>query len=151
MSEPVNGSGAPSEAEMQAMAQQHVVDMLVAMMSGLSTAVPRMPQASVQQTAAAVFAQQEALGVVLEDAADPARRAAHPFWGVKITHRVSGAQGVTKVPKDFAACSTLEEVGHYALVLGLVSNPTVRALLSLHGLEVTFFQADADKPKIITS
>lgn len=148
-----NGSGkAPTEAELQAMAQQHVVDMLVAMISGLSTAVGRMPQERVLEVCGAVFRQQEALGQVLEDAVDPAKRAAHGDWGVKITHRVSGSVGMTKIPKDFAMCKTLEQVSHYALVLGLVSNPTVRALLTLHGLEVTFFQAKADDgPKIITS
>lgn len=138
----------PSEAEvaaMQAQAQAQIAGMLVGLVKGLSSA-PLSPE-SVQTTALAVLRQQEALGRVIDDAIEPGARASHGEWGVKIIHRASGAEGVIRVPKDFAACQSIEQMLHHATVVALVTNPTPRVLLFAHGLDLEFFQAPT-APKI---
>lgn len=141
------GSG-PSEEEltaMQAQAQQEVAAMLAGLVSAFSSAAP--PASDLVATAVATLHQQEALGAVIDDATHPDKRKAHPEWGVKLKHRVTGAQGVIRIPKDFAACKTIEQALHHATVVALLTNPTPRALLFAHGFDVEFFQASASAPQ----
>lgn len=135
---------------MQAEAQTQIAAMLVGLVSSLSTAAP--PPQQIQNVAIGVLRQQEALGAVIEDAADPKKRAANPEWGVKLRHRATGAEGVIRVPKDFAACKTMEQVLHHATIVALITNPSPRALLFAHGFDLDFFQAPASQPqpKIVT-
>jgi hypothetical protein len=132
---------------MQAEAQNAVVQMLVGMVSALSTAAP--PPGKVAEIALAALRQQEALGAVIEDATNPEKRKAHPEWGVKLKHRATGAEGVLRVPKDFAACRTMEQTLHHATVVALITNPAPRALLFAHGFDLEFFQAPASGPKLV--
>lgn len=135
-----NGESLPPEMlEAQAQAQQHVVEMMTAMLSGLSTRAPAVDV--LLHLAEQAFVQQHALGVVLEDAVEPTKREANPYWGVKITQRASGAYAVVRVPKDFGRCKTLDEVGQYIMVLTLALDSLPRALLAAHGFELGFFQA----------
>jgi hypothetical protein len=145
-----SGNGQPSPedmAKMQQEAQHAVVQMLVGMITSLSTAAP--PPQKIAEVALATLHQQEALGAVIEDAADPKKRAAHPEWGLKLKHRKTGAQGVIRVPKDLAACKTLEETLHYATIVALITNPAPRALLFAHDFDLEFFQAPASGPRIV--
>lgn len=136
---------------MQAQAQQEVAAMLAAMVAAFSSAAP--PADQLMATALATLTQQEALGQVVDDATHPDKRKAHPEWGVKLKHRATGAQGVIRVPKDFGACTTIEQALHHATVTALLTNPTPRVLLFAHGFDVEFFQAPAStpKPKLITT
>lgn len=121
--------------------------MLAGLVAGLSSKVTT-PQ-SVAEPALLALGQQEGLGRVLDDAVTPATREAHPEWGVKVRDRQTGEVGVLRIPKDFGACTTLEQRLHHATVLALATNPTPRVLLAAHGIELEFFQAGSSSPKIV--
>ena len=104
-------------------------------------------RAAAAAASAAGGSQQEALGAVIDDATHPDKRKAHPEWGVKLKHRKTGAEGVIRVPKDFGACTSIEQALHHATVTALLTNPTPRVLLFAHGFDVEFFQAPASTPQ----
>jgi hypothetical protein len=137
--------GPPAGAPALNAAQLQVAGMITGLVAALSSTAPA-PEV-IQKIAVRALVEQEALGRVLEDAADPVKRAAHPEWGVKVAHTASGAEGVIRVPKDLSHCTSIDQIMHHAMIVALVTNPTPRALLLAHGFTVEFFQAVATPPK----
>lgn len=142
MTKPAN---AHTDAEAAALAQ--VANVIAQMVFALGGPVDR---DKLLNAARSALAQQEPLGAVIGDATDPQLRAKHPEWGVRLRNKATGEEGVIRVPKDFAACTRLDEVSHYITLLGLLTNPAPRALLHAHGFELEFFQAGSSKPVLVT-
>lgn len=112
------------------------------MIGGLLVAyAPHLDMKTAHGIAAGVLNQQEALGQVLADGAEPTKRQSHPTWGFKL-HVASrpGAFGVVECPKDVGQAKSLDDILHHATVIAMVTSPTARAVLAAHGYHLEFFQ-----------
>ncbi len=111
---------------------------------------PHLKPEQAQGIAAACISQQEALGKVLMDGAEPTSRTEHPYWGFKLHVAARpGNFGVVQCPKDLSQAKTLDEVLHHATVIAMVTSPTARAVLAAHGYNLEFFQGKPPGPEII--
>lgn len=136
----------PEEVEkVRAMAREQNVEMVFVLLSALA---PKVQPAALEGFIRGVMKQQEHEDFtrVLDDATDPKAREERPLWGVKLFQRGKGkdvnapALLTLKCPKDPSAIKTADEALQYVTVLGLVTNPTTRALLLALGYEPHFFQ-----------
>lgn len=125
--------------------EEHMAMQVAAMVQAFA---PHLSQEDAFKVALMSVQTQSQLGQVLEDAVDPAKRATHPLWGVKvISIDGRGGEGVIKAPKD-AAEALRRDAGkppatllHHTTILTMSSNPLSRALLLAYGFRTEFFQA----------
>lgn len=126
--------------EFKRMAEDQTVAAMVPLILGLA---PSLNPGRTEAVARAAVKQQSApeFDQVLADATDPALREKHAFWGVTLK-KPGSSRDVLRVeaPKDPAKCKTPDELLRYVTIVGLVTNPTTRALLLCYGLEPYFFQ-----------
>lgn len=86
---------------------------------------------------------------VFVDASDPASRAQHPWWGYVLTDRKGGEIKV-KCPKDInEAVQVPQHLFNFTSIVGLLLNPTCRGILGASGIQVRFFQCEADTSRLI--
>lgn len=151
---PNQGNGAPppgdpfglSEAEVAQVrqaAQEQNVGMILMLLQAL---LPKVSPATLEGIVRGVVKQQEHedFTKILDDATDPKARASHPIWGVQLFRRKApkGAprELLIKAPKDPSGIKTADEAVQYVTILGLVTNPTARAVLLALGYEPHFVQ-----------
>ena len=133
--------------DLQRQAAEAAVEALGAIVAGFAPHTLE-DEARLRGLCSAVLMQQEAIGVVISDACDPAVRKQYPFWGFTLRNvggRVEQAAGKVSVPKTFQELRSLDEVLHYATIVALVTSPAARAILAAHGYDIEFGQR-ADTP-----
>lgn len=101
-----------------------------------------------------VIRDQEVMAHIMDDATSPQKRAEKPWWGYRAVD-ANGGMMTVKAPKDMKeALKDPKDLFAFISILSVVTTPLARALLSIGGLRLDFFQAvrpDADEtPKIIT-
>lgn len=90
---------------------------------------------------------QQVMAKIINDSVDPQARAANPWWGFHAIDAHGGKMTV-KAPKEpRAAALKADHLFAYIAVLGIVSTPLLRAVLSLSGVRLEFFQAKAPEPE----
>lgn len=135
------GFTAEEAAQVQAMAQEQAVGGMMQLLLGLA---PHVAPATMDGIIRAVLRQQAHadFGRVLDDATDPKMRKENPVWGVNLMRRGNAkAVLMLQTQKDPGKLKGPDELMQYATLVGLVTNPTVRALLLAHGYEPHFFQS----------
>jgi hypothetical protein len=129
--------------------QQQMDAQGVAMLSPVLAAyAPFLSPERVQEIALQCVRQQQQLGQVIEDGANPQSRTPYPIWGLKLRGG-QGGEGVSKCPKDLGQAKSLDQALHHATVIALVTSPVARAVLLAHGFTLEFFQAPEDKPQLV--
>lgn len=143
---PANPLGlSPQEVDqVRAMAREQNVEMLLMLLVAI---LPKMQPAMLEGIVRGVVKQQEheEFTKILDDMTDPKSRAEHPIWGVQIFRRGGQKKGLPRElllrsPKDPSELKTADEVLQYVTILGLVTNPTARAVLLALGFEPHFVQ-----------
>lgn len=139
------GLGPEDVEKVRAMAREQNVEMVFMLLTSLA---PKIPPAALESFVRGCITQQEHedFARVLDDATDPKAREERPIWGVKLFLRGKGqdinapALLTLRSPKDPSGIKTADEALQYVTILGLVTNPTTRALLLALGYEPHFFQ-----------
>lgn len=90
---------------------------------------------------------QQVMAKIINDSVDPQARAANPWWGFYAIDAQGGRMTV-KAPKEpRQAALKADQLFAYIAVMGVVSTPLLRAVLSLAGVRLEFFQAPAPAPE----
>lgn len=155
MTDPKNGAAPPSNplglddaqvAQVRAMAMEQNVGMILMLLQALA---PKIPPVKLEGIIRGICKQQEHEDFtrILDDATDPKKRESHPVWGVQLWAHGKPRKGnpllLLRAPKDPTKLGSGDEALQYVTILGLVTNPTTRAMLLALGYEAHFFETKA--------
>ena len=148
MTNGLDGLGNGSSTREEQMALQQIA---IANAELLRLALPHAPMEElVTRLVQAFVTQQDIASDVLGCIADPALRASHPIWGVKIVRasdQVQLAHVYTRKELDPKSATYARELGNWLLIYAYATMPAARVGWSGVGVGLDFYQAKDDQPK----